>query len=91
MPQKQAYNFYKAIRSPKDKEIHQRPRTTATLSKIAQGIENAFGKRLPEKMIWKSLRKRTITREARQFTDQQRAWLTNLSHIYLTYLPYGPK
>lgn len=58
---------YRAIRNQKDDKTHQRPRTRATLAKIAHGIESAFGKRLPDEAIWRSLRRKTITREARQF------------------------
>ncbi|KAI1787033.1 hypothetical protein LXA43DRAFT_896822 [Ganoderma leucocontextum] len=62
---------YKAIRSQKDKKTGTRPRTRSTLNKIAQGIETSFGRSLPDKAIWKSLRKKTVTREVRQFI-----WMT---------------
>ncbi|KAI1791996.1 hypothetical protein LXA43DRAFT_888323, partial [Ganoderma leucocontextum] len=58
---------YRAIRDQKDEKITQRPRTQNNLAKISQGAEIAFGRRVPDKSIWKGLRKNTITREARQF------------------------
>ncbi|KAI1783676.1 hypothetical protein LXA43DRAFT_903065 [Ganoderma leucocontextum] len=58
---------YKALRSQKDNETITRPRTKATLTKIIQGIESCSGRSLPEKAIWKALRKKTVTREAWQF------------------------
>ncbi|KAI1784597.1 hypothetical protein LXA43DRAFT_976617 [Ganoderma leucocontextum] len=64
MMQKLAYH---AIRDQKDRETNQIPRTQTTLNKIVQGIEAAFRQSVPDKTVWRGLRKKTVMREARQF------------------------
>ncbi|KAM5538330.1 hypothetical protein V8D89_007932 [Ganoderma adspersum] len=58
---------YRAVRLQKDNKTKTRARTQITLNKIKEGIAAAFRQSVPEGAIWKALRKKTVTREARQF------------------------
>ncbi|KAI0645777.1 hypothetical protein C8Q79DRAFT_910499 [Trametes meyenii] len=58
---------YRAIRSRKEARLQPRPSTEANLAKIVAALDDAFGVLLPDAAIWKSLRKKEVLREQRQF------------------------
>ncbi len=58
---------YRAIRSRKDKAVQPRPRTIANLDRITSGVKAKYGVDLHERSIWKSLRRRHMSRAASQF------------------------
>ncbi len=58
---------YRAIRAKKDGATKSRPRAEANIDRIVSGIEAAYGTHPQEGTIWKSLRKRHVSRAASQF------------------------
>ncbi|KAI0787425.1 hypothetical protein C8Q74DRAFT_1196642 [Fomes fomentarius] len=62
---------YQAIRARKQKKLDARHTTAENVKVILQDMQSAFGVAWPEAALWKSIRRKAITRECRQFM-----WLT---------------
>ncbi|KAI0816979.1 hypothetical protein BC628DRAFT_1282490, partial [Trametes gibbosa] len=58
---------YRAIRDLKEAKLAPRPSATANLSTIVEDLKVACGYHATDAAIWTSLRKKDVTREARQF------------------------
>ncbi len=58
---------YRAIRKREDARTDPRPAAVANLDRITCGIEAAFGPKLHDATVWKSLQSRHITRSTSQF------------------------
>ncbi|OSD02360.1 hypothetical protein PYCCODRAFT_396873 [Trametes coccinea BRFM310] len=62
---------YRAIRSKKELSASVRPSTQERIALIISDIEDEFGIQIAEAQLWKSLKKPTVSREARQWI-----WMT---------------
>ncbi|KAI9056414.1 hypothetical protein FKP32DRAFT_1585912 [Trametes sanguinea] len=58
---------YKAIRQRKDKAVQPRARTAGRVTRILDDIEDDYGTQITEGQLWRSLKKASVTREARQW------------------------
>lgn len=58
---------YKAIRAKKQSTLKVRPSTAKNVKEVLQELEAAFGVAWPESMLWRSIRRKEISRECRQF------------------------